>query len=187
MQHGRHWSGQNVRGWWASEKFRGARAFWDGAAAWSRGGHEIALPAAYRAQLPAGRTLDLEVWCGRGPAGGACEVEAAQAVTHGRFTDRTRLLILDAPDVLAAWPERMAAAAGLVAGADLVRPIGFEIITGIPHLERLYASTLRAGGEGLMLRSPKAPAHYAAGRTGDLLKVKMDPALSRGVVRLLAA
>lgn len=186
MHHGRHWGGQTVRGWMASEKFRGCRAYWDGAEMWTRGGLRVDLPAGWRAELPEGRALDGELWAGRGPENGPAECEATAAAVHGRFTSRIRFLVFDAPDVLARWPERMAVAASLVAGAALVRPVGFEPVKSLPHLEELFARVIRRGGEGLMLRSPKAPAYYEAARTGTLLKVKRDPALSRGLVRFAA-
>lgn len=181
MQHGRPWGGQAVRGWIATEKFRGARLFWDGAHAWSRGGLCVALPAAYRDELPAGRALDCEVWAGRGPANGAYEVEAAAAVARGVWSPRLRLLVIDAPDVLAPWPARIAVASAMLDGATLCRAIGYEVLTGLPHLERLFAATARAGGEGLMLHHPATL--YTRARAASLLKVKLDPALSRGVVR----
>ena len=183
MQHGKDWRGQSVRGWVATEKFRGARLAWDGAQAWSRGGICVSLPAEIRAALPAGRALDCEVWAGRGPAHGALEVEAARAVTQGIWTPRLRLLAFDAPDVLAPYAERLAVARTLLSGS-LVSVVGHEIITGLPHLERLFAATARAGGEGLMLHHPAAL--YTRARVSTLLKVKLDPALARGVVRDLS-
>lgn len=181
MHHGRHWSGQSVRGWLASEKFRGARAYWDGARMWTRAGHEVALPGAWREALPEGFALDGEVWLGRGPEGGAAEVAAAQAVTHGRFVEGLRFMVFDAPGVLASWAERLRTAAGMARGP--VQLVGVERVKSLPHLEQLFASVARKGGEGLMLRDPAAPAAYEIGRTRTLLKVKLDPALARGVVR----
>jgi DNA ligase-1 len=183
MHHGRHWSGQNVRGWYASEKFRGCRVFWDGAAMWTRGGVQAELPLALISQLPNGRQLDGELWAGRGPENGAQERAAVAAAVHGRFTAKVRFMVFDAPDVFASWPERMAAAAGLLAGSTFARPVGVTIVKGIAHLERLFAEVHQDGGEGLMLRSPKAPAAYEVGRTATLLKVKLDPAMSRGIFR----
>ena len=184
MQHGRDWRGQSVRGWVATEKFRGARLYWDGAQAWSRGGLCVSLPAEIRAALAAGRALDCEVWAGRGPAHGPLEIAAARAVTHGVWSPRLRLLVLDAPDVLAPYAERLAVARTLVGSSPLVAVIGHEILTGLPHLEKLFAATVRHGGEGLMLHHPAA--HYTRARVATLLKVKLDPALSRGVVRDLS-
>lgn len=185
MHHGRHWTGQNVRGWIATEKYRGARAYWDGVRMWARSGREVTLPTAWREALPEGMALDGEVWLGRGPANGPAEVAAAQAVTHGRFADGLRFMVFDAPGVLAPWQERMQAAAAVVRGP--VQVVGCERVQGIGHLEKLFAAVVRQGGEGLMLRDPKAPAAYEIGRTRTLLKVKQDPALARGVVRFLAA
>lgn len=185
MQHGRHWSGQTGRGWIATEKLRGARLYWDGAQAWSRGGLAVTLPPALLAALPAGRHLDCEVFAARGPAGGAAEVEAAQAVTHGRWTARLGLVVFDAPDVLAPYAARLAAARALLTGAPGVTVVPCIDITGRAHLERLYATVVRGGGEGLMLHHPTAL--YTRARVGHLLKVKLDPALMRGVVRDLAA
>lgn len=186
MHHGRHWGGQTVRGWWASEKFRGCRAYWDGEVMWTRGGLQVKLPSAWLTELPAGRALDGELWAGRGPENGPEEREAVAAAVHGVFTERLRFLVFDAPDVLAPWDQRMKVASTLLRGCELVRPVGFELVKTLPHLEKLFATVFRRGGEGLMLRSPKAPAHYEEARTATLLKVKRDPALARGVVRFAA-
>lgn len=184
LQHGRHWSGQSVRGWWATEKYRGARAYWDGARLWARSGREVALPATWRAALPEGFALDGEVWLGRGPAGGAEEVAAAQAVTHGRFADGMRFMVFDAPGVLGPWVERMRAAAAVVTGP--VQVVGAVPVKGLRHLEELFASVAAKGGEGLMLRAPRGEQGYEPGRGRLVLKVKLDPAMARGVVRLAA-
>lgn len=186
MQHGRHWAGQNPKGWLASEKYRGARAEWDGRTLWSRGGRAIPVPRWWAAELPAGFPLAGEVWSGRGPAGGHHEVDAAQAVTHGRFGWSLRFLVFDAPAVLAPWSQRIRSAAGVLAGASFIRPVGFEPVKNMRHLEQLFAGVARNGGEGLMLRSPAQDDRYTPGRTGALLKVKHDPALVRGVVRVFA-
>ena len=100
------------------------------------------------------------------------------------WSPRLRLLVLDAPDVLAPYAERLAVARTLVGSSPLVAVIGHEILTGLPHLEKLFAATVRHGGEGLMLHHPAA--HYTRARVATLLKVKLDPALSRGVVRDLS-
>jgi len=181
MHHGRHWTGCSVRGWLASEKYRGARAYWDGARMWSRGGLEVKLPRAWREALPEGFALDGEVWLGRGPEGGDEEVAAAQAVTHGNFAAGLRFMVFDAPGVLGPWAERLRAAAGVVQGPAAV--VGVERVKSLRHLEELFAAVARIGGEGLMLRDPDGPEAYEIGRTRTLLKVKLDPALARGVVR----
>ena len=54
MMHGRDWHGEDLAGWYLSEKLHGCRAYWDGAVLWSRGDLAIGIPAGPR--------------CGRTPA-----------------------------------------------------------------------------------------------------------------------
>lgn len=176
MHHGRLWTGTNIYGWLASEKYRGARAYWDGTKMWSRGGFEVTLPAAWREALPKDFALDGEIWLGRGPEGGAEEVAAAQAVRYGRFSAGMRYMVFDAPGVVAPWLERLQQAANLMQGPATV--VAVERVKGLQHLEQLFAAVTGNGGEGLVLRDPAAPAAYEIGRTRTLLKVKVDPALA---------
>ena len=88
------YSGQDVTGWFVSEKFDGMRAFWDGGISrgelatqvpwantlkdarlrvpavstglWSRYGKVIHAPNWWVERLPSGVCLDLELWMGRG-------------------------------------------------------------------------------------------------------------------------
>ena len=153
---------------------------------WTRGGLEVRLPGDWRAGLPAGCSLDGELWVGRGPENGPAERAAVAAAVHGRFTEQCRFVVFDSPAVLASWPERLAVAASLLAAVPFAMPVGFTTVRGIAHLEELFAAVQAGGGEGLMLRSPAAPAYYEASRTATLLKVKIDPALARGRVRVAA-
>ena len=179
MMLGRHWRGSRVNGWLVTEKFRGVHAYWDGQDAWTRGGVRIALPAEYRAALPAGHHLEFEVWAGRGPENGPEEQEATRAAVHGRFTPRIRFLVFDAPAARGDWSQRMYVASALISGAELVRPVGFEQLGGFPALEQAWERVRARGGEGLMLRAPNDEG-YLAGRTDTLLKVKLPPSLRRG-------
>jgi DNA ligase-1 len=182
MHHGKDWRGQNVRGWLASEKYRGVRGYWDGAEMWSRGGLRVDLPAAWREQLPVGFALDGEVWAGRGPENGAEETAAAGAVVRGEFTAQMRFMVFDAPGLLGTWYQRMRSASTVLRGATMARPVGFEPVRSMRHLEKLFAGVMEVGGEGLILRHPTAVG-YEADRTSRTLKVKLDPAMARGVVR----
>ena len=185
MQHGRHWAGQNLAGWWATEKFRGARAYWDGASLWSRGGRRIDVPAAWACELPPGFALDCELWAGHGPAGGAAETHAGAVMRGAAWSPGLRLLAFDSPAVAAPWIERHAAARALLRG-PLVSAVEVWSLRGLRDAEAHFARVARAGGEGLMVRDPRDRSPYAPGRTGALRKIKTDPALARGVVRVLA-
>jgi len=171
MMHGQHYRGQNLRGWFATEKFRGCRAYWDGRDLWSRGGHRVELPSPWRAGLPDGFPLDCEGWVGRGVAGGVEECEAIQAITRSKFTDRIRLLIHDAPAVLSGWLDRMRAASAVLNSAnDLVRSMGFVVIESTRQAGQILGEVHAQGGEGLMLREPHAA--YRPGRHATLVKLK---------------
>jgi DNA ligase-1 len=89
LMHGADWSGQDLAGWWISEKLHGCRAFWDGAAMWSRGGNEVRVPDAWRAALPA-IELDGELWAGRDGF-----TAARIATQYGRFNQAVRFMVFD--------------------------------------------------------------------------------------------
>lgn len=154
----RHYDGEAVTGWLASEKLDGCRAYWDGSRLWTRGGNVIEAPAWFTRDLPARVHLDGEVYAGRGRF-----EEARLAVQNGRFTRRCRFVAFDAPNVSAAWPVRRAAA-GM--HCETVRPWRVESMRQLNI--RLRAIQAR-GGEGVVLRNPAVLA-YETGRTRNLLK-----------------
>lgn len=162
MTLGTDYAGQDLAGWFISEKFDGCRAYWDGSQLWTRGGHVIKAPAWFTAGLPAVH-LDCELWAGYG------QREAARlAVQFGKFTPDCRLLIHDCPTATGNWHARMQ-------GAPVTRyagPVGFTVCKGRGHLLAELRSVLGHGGEGLVIREPSAP--YTIGRTASLLKVKAE-------------
>lgn len=171
MMHGRDWRGEDLAGWILSEKLHGCRAYWDGAVLWSRGGCAIDAPAAWRAELPAGIALDVEVYAGVG------RFNAAQAATvYGRFTDGVRLLVFDA-DLPGEFPQRLAALHAALEGARHVLPVACRparaTACALTWLRRIRA----AGGEGVMARHPQNV--YAPGRTDQLLKLTVQFNLNR--------
>ena len=56
--------GNNIRGWWMSEKFGGVRAFRPGRKMITRQGHPIHAPSWFTESLP-GQALDGELWISR--------------------------------------------------------------------------------------------------------------------------
>lgn len=160
MTLGRDYEGQPVVGWDASEKLDGCRAYWDGAALWTRGGNEIHAPDWFRRDLPAHVHLEGEVYAGRGMF-----TEARLAVQHGRFTRRCRFVAFDAPEVDGPWIKRIGEAARHV---EAVSPWRVE---SKRQLACKLDDVLSGGGEGLMLRNPGV-VEYERGRTASLLKLK---------------
>ena len=160
MTLGTDYAGQDLAGWFLSEKFDGCRAYWDGSQLWTRGGHVIPAPVWFTAGLPASH-LDCELWAGYGNR------EAARLATQfGKFTPDCRLLIHDCPTAKGNWQARMQ-------GAPVTRyaaPVAFTVCKGRRHLRAELRRILGHGGEGLVIRHPSAP--YTIGRTASLLKVK---------------
>lgn len=160
LQHAKDWHGQDVRGWYWSEKLDGCRARWTGHELRSRGGHIITAPTAVLASLPAGMPLDLEVYAGVG-----MRERTRQAVQYGRWCDAVRLVCFDAPTAAGDWVLRMEAAAAT--GVDTV---WHGTVASTDALRKLLGGVQGYGGEGLMLTQPGKP--YAPGRSARVLKCK---------------
>jgi DNA ligase-1 len=153
-------------GWFAQEKYRGIRLFWDGHNAWTRQGKAIALPDAPEWQLPSGVALDAELFDGNGiPAERRC----ATAARWGRFTDSMRIVVFDVPRPGRTWEQRYWDLIEL----DLPARATFAQATEVLSVDRMLdmlAMVQAVDGEGLMLRKPGSL--YTAGRSTSLRKVK---------------
>lgn len=164
LQHGRDWAGEDVTGWHASEKLDGCRAWWDGAALYTRSGLPIRGAEHITCTLPRGTPLDGEIWAGRG------QFETARlAVQHGRFTPEVRFVAFDAPATAGAgtcdWLERLQ----LIEHLQVNHVHAFEV-RNLADLRHQLHILHEAGGEGYVLRRPGL--RYTPGRTGALLKFK---------------
>ena len=161
MTLGSDYAGQDLSGWFLSEKLDGCRAYWDGAQLWTRGGKVIQAPAWFTAGLPASH-LDCELWAGYG------QREVARLATqYGRFTPACRLLIHDCPTATGNWAERMQAAPV----TRYATPVAFTVCEGHADMLAKLGAVLGHAGEGLIARNP-AVTSYTTGRTRDLLKIK---------------
>lgn len=169
MTLGTDWNGQNIAGWFWSEKYDGCRAYWDGRRLWTRGGNVIAAPDWFTAGLPAGVPLDCEVYFGPGRF-----EDARLAVQAGRWGRDARLVVFDAPMAPGDWSARMEAASGLPLPPH-VTLASRGVLPSRGSASRalaICAEVKAAGGEGLVLRRPGVP--YEQGRTGNTLKVKSE-------------
>jgi DNA ligase-1 len=167
MQHGHDWTGEDLAGWYMSEKLDGCRAYWDGAQLWTRGGKVATLPENW--SLPAGIALDGELYDGGGCAGRA---RCASALRYGakHYTATMRFVAFDAPQETGDWPERIAIAAEVLGGNEHAFATPWRVCDGIDDALGSLEFIQARGGEGLMLRRPGL--RYSAGRTRDILKVK---------------
>ncbi len=162
---GRDWRGEQINGWFLSEKFDGCRAYWDGSKLWTRGGNSINAPEWFTNGLPCTH-LDCEIWTGYG------NLTAARLATqYGRFTADCKLIIHDCPSASGNWEERMKVAHSLVTGLKQVACVKSVVCRNEDHLIDLLQEVISRNGEGLVARNPIAK-EYQAGRSRNLLKIK---------------
>lgn len=162
--------GLDPAGFLVSEKYDGARALWDGRTLRFRSGRPVAAPAEFLARLPA-TPLDGELWAGRG------RFEALAGTVRKQVPDdaewrAVRYMVFDLPGDSGTFAERAARIAALLpAAADSpLVAVAQSPVADAKALARRLDAVVRAGGEGLVLH--RAGAHWHAGRSDDLLKLK---------------
>lgn len=163
--------GVDLSAYWVSEKLDGVRAYWDGARLISRGGHPIQSPDWFTTGFPA-LPLDGELWMGRGTferlSGTVRRLEP-----NPDDWRKVRFMVFDLPDLDAPFGQRLQRLQQVLADSANPSLVPVEQVRIVHHADlmaRLNA-VVQAGGEGLMLH--RDGADYRAGRTDDLLKVKL--------------
>jgi len=163
MMHGADWQGEDLAGWYLSEKLNGCRAYWDGAQLWTRGGNAIAIPTSWANGLPRVE-LDCELWAGRDGF-----ERARLACQYGRFTSAVRLMVFDAPRD-GRFLDRQFVAHQAIAGLPFAKAVRHTRCASTIDAVRMMHHVMQRGGEGIIARRPDN--HYRAGRTREILKLK---------------
>ncbi|PBJ84154.1 DNA ligase [Lysobacteraceae bacterium NML93-0399] len=160
----------DVPAYFASEKYDGVRARWDGRALWTRGGHRIAAPAAFVAGWP-DTSMDGELWIGRGQFDVASGMVRSAQVDEAAWA-AMRFMVFDLPSHAGTFAERVRAMRALVdrTAHPQLQMVAQTQLASRDALDARLAQVVAAGGEGLMLHH--ADARYGAGRTSALLKLK---------------
>ena len=156
--------------YWVSEKYDGVRGYRDGRQLITRGGKVVASPAWFTAGWPK-QPLDGELWAGRG------RFEAAQSAAARDKPDdaawrEMRYMVFDLPAHPGPFDERIPALHKLIGelGIAWVQPVEQRKLADRLALQALLKSTVKGGGEGLMLH--RGASLYRGGRNDDLLKLK---------------
>lgn len=166
-------TGQNVRGWWMSEKYDGCRAYWDGSVLRTRETwRAIDAPAWFTLGLPVGVALDGELWLGR-----QTFEECRILVQYGKATDpkweAARYMVFDCPTTDAvAWEVRNLRAFDWVAasGNHRIEHVRQYPVNSTTTARHYMQEVCDLGGEGIVLR---APGHcYEFNRSRNWLKMK---------------
>ncbi|MCB1692872.1 MAG: DNA ligase, partial [Pseudomonadales bacterium] len=157
--------------YWISEKLDGVRARWDGTHLISRGGNVFHAPTWFTRDFP-DTPLDGELWMGRGT------FEALSGTVRQERPDdtqwrRVKYMVFDLPSYPGTFDERLLAMRRLVVHSDsrYLDVIKQFKVDNAASLRTRLLDVVAAGGEGLMLH--RADSTYRAGRSDDLLKLKL--------------
>jgi len=158
---------QNVRGWAMSEKLDGVRAFWNTTQLLSRNGYAFTPPPEFTRDFPP-FALDGELYSGRG------QFERISAVVRSYRGDwsKLKLHVFDVPHAPGNLYERLAVLQKWLSAhpqANIVC-IPQQPVHDFAQVQAFLRQVEAGGGEGVMLRDPKAP--YQGGRSNQLLKLK---------------
>lgn len=164
------YQGQAIESYLASEKLDGVRAYWNGNQLLTRSGRIILAPPWFIAQLPA-YPLDGELWISRGQFDQVSAIIRTQT-TNDLDWQQVKYMLFDLPDVAKPFLQRYQQLQQLV--THLNQP-HIKLVEQTPITDENLQVQLQLltdqGAEGLMLRHQNS--QYQAGRTQDLLKVKV--------------
>jgi DNA ligase-1 len=164
----RDYQGQDVSVFLMSEKFDGWRLGWNGSDFILRGGGIFNVPPSWKVGMPT-TALDGELWGGNGSL-----YELQGRIARGFHG--LQFMVFDAPSQLP-FRQRLKflQTLSLPSHAVLVR---HERCRDTAHLIEFANAIVDAGGEGAVVRNPRAP--YVAGRSNDVLRwVPVPPERNR--------
>ena len=161
------WTSEDPTGYYMSEKLDGMRCLWDGHTLRTRNGNLIHAPDKMVSQLPS-IALDGELFLDRG------QFQALMSIVKSHVPSddwsKVRFMVFDAPRVAAPFQGRLDEIKKSLNSCNWVFMHEQKRCQGRDHVTTELDRILKMGGEGVMLRHPRAP--YKHGRTTDLLKVK---------------
>jgi DNA ligase-1 len=165
----RDYQGQSCKGWLMSEKLDGWRVLWTGTEFITREGNRLDAPKWFRDSMPS-CALDGELFAGRG------EFNSIQRRLRDGWHGLT-FQVFDAPEMVAPFRKRLAflKTLSLPPHVDVVAQ---ERCNGVDHLIDAADAVVAMGGEGIVVRDPRAV--YCYGRTESVLRwVPQCPRLNR--------
>lgn len=161
--------GQDVVGWWMSEKLDGVRAQWDGQHLVSRGGHVFSAPKSFLKGFPP-YALDGELWTQRKDFENIVSI-VRQKVPDQRW-DKVTFNVFEVPDQSGGLESRLSVLKVYLQAhrAPHLRIIPQTKIRSQDHLNLELKRLIALGAEGLVIRAPGLP--YMTGRQSSALKLK---------------
>ena len=161
---------QNIDNWFMSEKLDGIRCIWDGFRLYSRNGNLFHAPKWFKESLPNDIVLDGELFLNRKDFSKTASI-VMKKYEHDGWKE-IKFLIFDAPCIKGPFSKRLSV---LKEKFSTIKTPYAEIHNQIiceshDHLNKILEEVISLGGEGLIVRDPKAP--YENRRVDTLLKVK---------------
>lgn len=169
------------KGWYASEKFDGYRAIWDGVDFRSRTGKVFVAPDWFKAWLPKDVALDGELFMGR-ECFEKCGIFRKKVPNDKEWREAdVTYQIFDMPSLKAPFEDRVHAIDRIVKelcerkmpstmGKCPLRVTSQKKVESEEEVFKMFDGLVAKGAEGVMLRCPGSP--YDPKRSAHLLKVK---------------
>lgn len=160
----------DLTGYWISEKYDGARAWWDGTRLLSRSGYTFHAPKWFTANLPK-EVLDGELWIGRNRFQQLMNVIRDHEPDNTAWQD-VKFMVFDAPQVSGYFSVRQQHIRDVLADIPdpWIQQVKQQRLGSHKSLQNLLSDITAEGAEGLMLQREELP--YLAGRHNGLLKLK---------------
>ena len=164
-----HDDAASLNEYWASEKYDGVRALWDGKRLISRGGKVFAAPDWFVEGMPNVK-MDGELWLGRERFEETTSIVRRKTPHEG--WRKIRYMVFDLPAHGGVFRERYAAMRAYFDKTTNTywRVVKQHPVTSAAQLEEMFGEVINGGGEGIMLR--RIESLHNAGRSDDLLKHK---------------
>lgn len=160
----------HITDYWISEKYDGARAYWNGEQLISRQGNVYHAPAWFIKDFPA-QKLDGELWIGRN------QFEAVMSAIQKKIPVDTewkqvRYMVFELPEAQGSFTDRLDAMRAIIdkSTSPYLALVPQFKLDSTAALQTTLQEITQQGGEGLMMH--RADALYQTGRSDALLKVK---------------
>ena len=156
--------------YWASEKYDGVRAYWDGERFISRQGNVFMAPDWFTEGFPK-VALDGELWIARNTFEQLISTVSKDQPVDAEW-QAVKYMVFEFPEAVGTFSERLASLKQRIATTDkphLEFVPQYRIASHEALMDKL-TDAVKAGAEGLMLHHEQAS--YRTGRRDDLLKVK---------------
>ena len=164
----------NPIGWWASEKYDGVRAIWNGIGLYSRNLTQIIAPKWFISQLPKNFSMDGELYIKRNFFNETSGYVRKKDPIDYEW-ENIKFMVFDVPHLSSvAFEDRMDRLDKILKelpNSTIIHKVPQFRIESLEQLMQIYQDYTDNGAEGLMLHKPRSP--YLPYRCNLVLKLKI--------------